>query len=143
MQTVNQLLQTKGRDVWSVTPDASVFEALQLMAAKDVGALLVLDGGRMVGIFSERDYARKVVLQGKSSKETPVREIMTPAVLTVRPEQTIADCMALMTAKRIRHLPVVADNELVGVVSIGDVVKVIIGEQEFMIDQLQQYITGT
>lgn len=143
MLTVKQLLHVKGRDVWTVSGDTSVFEALQLMADKDIGAVLVTDDGRVVGIFSERDYARKVVLHGKSSKETLVREIMTTDVITVHPDQTIGDCMALMTNKRIRHLPIVEDDQLIGLVSIGDVVKAIIGEQEFMIGQLQQYIAGT
>ena len=142
MLTVKQLLHVKGRDVWTVGGDATVFEALQLMADKDIGAVLVTDESRVVGIFSERDYARKVILHGKSSKETQVREIMTTDVITVHPDQTIAHCMALMTNKRIRHLPIVEDDQLIGLVSIGDVVKAIIGEQEFMIGQLQQYIAG-
>lgn len=142
MLTVKQLLHVKGRHVWSVSPDTSVFDALQLMAKHDIGAVLVMDGPRVVGIFSERDYARKVILHGKSSKETLVREIMTADVITVHPEQTIADCMNIMTDNRIRHLPVVAGGQLIGLVSIGDVVKAIIGEQEFVIDQLQQYISG-
>lgn len=143
MKTVNQLLQTKGRDVWSITPDAPIFDALQLMADKDVGALLVLDGERVVGIFSERDYARKVVLEGKSSRDTAVGEVMTRRVVYVRPEQSIEECMALMTERHIRHLPVLDDDRLVGVISIGDVVKSIITEQQFMIEQLETYITGS
>ena len=143
MKTVTQLLRTKGQQVLSVSPDMPVFEALGVMADKNVGALLVVEGERLVGVFSERDYARKVILKGKSSKDTPVREIMSSHVLYVRPEQTIEDCMALMTGKRVRHLPVL-DEELrvVGVISIGDVVKDIISEQEFIIEQLQNYITG-
>jgi CBS domain-containing protein len=137
-----QLLQTKGQDIWSITPDALVIDALKLMAEKRVGALLVLEAGQVVGIISERDYARKVSLLGKSSKTTPVREIMTEKVVYVRPEQTIEDCMALMTDKRIRHLPVLADDQLIGVISIGDVVKAVISEQEFIIAQLENYIIG-
>jgi CBS domain-containing protein len=124
MKTVKHLLRTKGHDVLSVAPDTAVFEALRLMAEKNVGAVLVLEGERLVGIFSERDYARKVILKGKSSKETLVREIMSSHVLYVRPEQTIEDCMALMTGKRVRHLPVLDEAQrVVGVISIGDVVK--------------------
>jgi len=142
MKTVTQLLRAKGHEILSVSPEVPVFEALQMMADKNVGALLVVDGGRLVGIFSERDYARKVILKGKTSKETPVREIMSSHVLYVRPQQTIEECMALMTDKRVRHLPVFDDEKLVGVISIGDVVKAIIAEQEFVIEQLQNYITG-
>ena len=142
MKTVTQLLREKGQKVLSVAPETSVFEALQVMAEKNVGALVVVEGERLVGIFSERDYARKVILKGKASKEIAVREIMTSHVLYVRPEQTIDDCMALMTDKRVRHLPVLDEERLVGVISIGDVVKAIIAEQEFMIEQLQNYITG-
>jgi len=143
MKTVRQLLRTKGNDVLSVSPDSAVFEALRRMAEKNVGAVLVLEGERLVGIFSERDYARKVILKGKSSKDTLVREIMSSHVLYVRPEQTIEECMALMTGKRVRHLPVLDEKlRVVGVISIGDVVKDIISEQEFMIEQLQNYITG-
>ena len=143
MKTVRLLLRSKGNDVLSVAPATTVFEALRLMAEKNVGAVLVLEGERLVGIFSERDYARKVILKGKSSKETLVREIMSSHVLYVRPEQTTEDCMALMTGKRVRHLPVLDEEQrVVGVISIGDVVKDIISEQEFMIEQLQNYITG-
>ena len=142
MKTVTQLLRTKGQQVLSVSPDMPVFEALGVMADKNVGALLVVEGERLVGVFSERDYARKVILKGKSSKDTPVQEIMSSHVLYVRPEQTIEDCMALMTDKRVRHLPVMEAEKLVGVISIGDVVKAVIAEQEFMIEQLQNYITG-
>jgi len=142
MKTVTQLLRTKGQQVLSVSPDMPVFEALGVMADKNVGALLVVEGERLVGVFSERDYARKVILKGKSSKDTPVQEIMSSHVLYVRPEQTIEDCMALMTDKRVRHLPVMEEGRVVGVISIGDVVKAIIAEQEFIIEQLQNYITG-
>jgi CBS domain-containing protein len=128
--TVGELLQNKGSDIWSINPQASVFTALQIMAEKNVGALLIIEDGRLVGIFSERDYARKVILKGRTSKGTKVRELMTQHVLYVTPEMKINDCMALMTAKRIRHLPVLKDSQLVGIVSIGDVVKSIISEQE-------------
>lgn len=142
MKTVRHVLQVKGRQTWSIRPDASVYDALTLMADKEVGALLVLDGGKLVGIISERDYARKVILKGKSSLETPVRDIMTPKVICVRPEQTIEECMALMTDKHVRHLPVVVGDEVVGVISIGDLVKAVIAEKDFMIKQLEDYITG-
>jgi CBS domain-containing protein len=142
MKTVAQLLRSKTHGVLSISPDTAVFHALQLMADKNVGALLVLDGDNLVGIFSERDYARKIILVGKSSKETAVREIMSSHVLYVRPQQTIEDCMALMTDKHVRHLPVLEDERVIGVISIGDVVKGIISEQEFMIEQLQNYISG-
>ena len=142
MITVRQLLRVKGRDVWSIAPDATVYDALNLMADKKVGALLVLKGEKLVGIISERDYARKVILKGKSTMETPVREIMTGEVVSVGPQQTIQECMALMTEKRFRHLPVFEEDRLIGIISIGDVVKAIISEQEFMIEQLERYITN-
>src|SRR5689334_22839440 len=142
MKTVAQLLRTKGHHVLTVAPDVSVFDALGVMADKNVGALLVVEERRLIGVFSERDYARKVILKGKASRDVAVREIMTSPVLYVRPEQTIEDCMALMTDKRVRHLPVLEDERLVGVISIGDVVKAIIAEQEFLIEQLQNYIRG-
>ena len=142
MKTVTQLLRTKAAGILSVSPETPVFSALQVMAEKNVGALLVLEREELVGIFSERDYARKVILKGKTSKETPVREIMSSHVLYVRPEQTIEDCMALMTDKRVRHLPVLEHGKVIGVISIGDVVKALIAEQQFIIEQLQNYITG-
>jgi CBS domain-containing protein len=142
MVTVRQCLQSKGGEIWSVRPDVSVYQALEMMAEKDIGALLVLDGEKLVGIFSERDYARKVILQGKSSRDTWVSEIMTSRVVFVHLEQTIEECMALMTEKHIRHLPVLDGERLVGVISIGDVVKAIITEQQFVIEQLEHYITG-
>jgi CBS domain-containing protein len=142
MKTVGNLLQVKGHTVWSIGPEATVYEALQLMADKDVGALLVLDGGRVAGIFSERDYARKIILKGKASRETPVGDIMTERVIYVRPDQSVVACMALMTHHHIRHLPVLDGGELIGLISIGDVVKAIMSEQEFMIEQLENYIQG-
>jgi CBS domain-containing protein len=143
MKIVFDILQTKGRQVWSVSPDTTVYDALSLMADKGIGAVLVIDQDQPVGIFSERDYARKVILEGKSSRLTPVKEIMSTRVLYVSPEQTIAECMALMTDKHVRHLPVLKDGVLDGVVSIGDVVKAIITDHEFTIDQLERYITGS
>lgn len=140
MLTVRELLAKKGSQVWSVSPDATVYEALQLMAEQNVGAVLVLAGEQLAGILSERDYARKVILLGKSSKDTPVREIMTQRVVCVRPTNTIDECMALMTDKRVRHLPVVAEKHVTGVISIGDVVKATIAEQRFIIEQLEHYI---
>jgi CBS domain-containing protein len=140
MKTVQQLLESKRHGVASVAPETSVLDALRVMAEKEIGAVLVLDGDSLVGIFSERDYARKVVLQGKASKDTPVREIMTEKVVCVRPEQTIEDCMGLMTGKRIRHLPVLQHKKVIGVVSIGDVVKEMLVEKEFVIKQLESYI---
>jgi CBS domain-containing protein len=142
MKTVTFLLRAKGNEVLTVSPDTPVFEALGVMAEKNVGAVLVVEGERLVGIFSERDYAWKVILKGKSSKETPVREIMSSTVLYVTPQRTIEECMVLMTEKRVRHLPVLEGDRLVGVISIGDIVKEVIAEQEFIIEQLQNYITG-
>jgi CBS domain-containing protein len=142
MTNVAHLLHAKGPAVWSIPPHASVYDAIKMMADKEVGALLVIDAQRLVGIVSERDYARKVILQGKSSRDTPVREIMTDKVFYVRPDQTVEDCMALMTAHRIRHLPVLDEDQVMGVVSIGDLVKALLSEQEVRIQQLEQYIMG-
>ncbi|MCH7618289.1 MAG: CBS domain-containing protein [Candidatus Marinimicrobia bacterium] len=142
MKLVSELLRAKEREIWSVSPDSSVLEALNLMADKNVGALLVFEEEKLVGIFSERDYARKVILKGKASKDTTVKEIMSSKVLYVKPEQSVEECMALMTDKRIRHLPVLEEDQVVGVISIGDVVKAIISDQDFMIHQLESYITG-
>ena len=141
-RTVAHLLAQKGSDVWTIAPDATVFEALQLMSGKDAGALAVVDQGRLVGIISERDYTRKGVLDDRRSRETLVRQIMTARVLTVTRSHTIGECMALMTNKRIRHLPVVEGDALLGLVSIGDVVKALIADQEHTIEQLERYITG-
>jgi CBS domain-containing protein len=127
--------------VWSIEPSASVYDAIELMAEKGIGALLVMEAGKLVGILSERDYARKIILQGRASKSTAVKEIMTSRVAYTDPEQDIQECMALMTDKRIRHLPVLESGQLCGVVSIGDLVKAIIDEQKFIIEQLERYIT--
>jgi CBS domain-containing protein len=140
MKTVRDLLDVKGGNLWSVAPDQTVYEALALMAEREVGAVLVFEGGRMVGILSERDYARQVILKGKASKDTPVREIMTPRVITVGPDQCMDDCMAIMTNKRVRHLPVVVGDRVVGILSIGDVVKAVISEKQSHIEQLEDYI---
>lgn len=140
--TAGQLLRTKGGDIWSVSKDASVYDALALMAQHDVGALPVLEDGDLVGIVSERDYARKVILKGRASRETRVDEVMSRDVVTVAPDRTMQECMERMTERRIRHLPVVRDGELIGIVSIGDVVKATIAEQAFLIDQLRSYIQG-
>jgi CBS domain-containing protein len=142
MTTVRQLLRKKGTDVWSTSPDVSVYDALLLLAEKNIGALLVLEDGELVGILSERDYARKVVLHGKTSMVTTVREIMVEDVITVDPQTSIRDAMALMTEKHIRHLPVIEETEIAGVISIGDLVKSIIADQEFTINQLENYIRG-
>jgi CBS domain-containing protein len=142
MKTVKDILRIKGNDIWSTTPDATVYEALQTMAEKNVGALVVLDADTVVGIMSERDYARKVILHGRSSREIRVREIMTSEVYFVRPEQDIKECMAQMTDKRVRHLPTLENDRLVGIISIGDVVKAVIAEHESTIKHLEDYITG-
>ncbi len=143
MTTVNQLLQVKGNDVWSVPPNTTTFDAVKLMADMNIGSLLVIENGDIVGIFSERDYARKVALLNRSSKTTPVGEIMSSPVVSVRPDQNLQKCMALMTDKRIRHLPVIdEEGELMGIISIGDVVKAVISEQEVIINHLQDYISG-
>jgi CBS domain-containing protein len=140
MRLVCEILQSKGHDVWFVRPEAFVFDAVKMMSERSVGALLVMEGENMVGIITERDYARKVVLAGKSSKQTQVKDIMTQRVLWVAPERTIEECMALMTDKKVRHLPVIENTQVVGIVSIGDLVKAIIAEQQIIIDQLQNYI---
>ena len=142
MYTVRHLLQGKGNQVWTVTPQTTVYEALQLMATKNCGAVVVVDGARVAGIFTERDYSRKVVLQGRTSKTTAVGELMTTEVLYINPDVTMEECMALMTQKRTRHLPVLEHDQLAGLVSIGDVVKAVISDREFTIRELERYITG-
>jgi CBS domain-containing protein len=143
MTTVAQILQSKSdHAIHSIAPAASVFDAVKLMSDKNIGALLVMEGGKIVGVITERDYARKVILMAKSSKEMPVRDIMTTQVMYVRPNQTSEECMVLMTENRVRHLPVMDQGKLVGLVSIGDLVKDVIAEQKFIIEQLEHYIAG-
>ena len=140
MTTLKMLLKGKGHDVWSVHPDDTVLDAIKMLAEKDIGALIVIKDDRPVGIFTERDYARNVYLKGKSSLDTAVRDVMVAPVICVKPDQTVDECMALMTAKRFRHLPIMDGDELVGMVSIGDLVKSVIAEQQFTIEQMEQYI---
>ena len=142
VDTVRAVLKQKGHEIWSVPPEALVYNAIEMMAEKHVGALLVISEGKLVGVISERDYARKVILQGKSSKQTQIEEIMTSPVIFVGPEHTVEDCMRVMTNNRIRHLPVVENEKVVGVLTIGDLVKSIISAQEETIEQLHNYITG-
>jgi len=143
VRTVRHLLELKGGDAWSITPDATVYDALRLMADKDVGALLVMVKDDLVGIFSERDYARKIILHGKSSKETLVREVMTDKLFTIHPDQTMDECMELMTEKHVRHLPVMIDKHVMGVISIGDVVKDIIIRQRKTISNLESKLLSS
>jgi len=140
--TISEILNHKGATVWSISPELMVFDAIQMMADKNVGALLVIDQGKLVGILSERDYTRKVALKGKSSKQTPVKEILSEQLIHVSPAHTVEDCMRLMTEHRVRHLPVLDGDKIVGVVSIGDLVNWIITAQTTTIHQLQTYITG-
>ena len=142
MITVKQILDEKGHQAWTIGPEAKVFDALKLMAEKGIGALVVVEGGRVAGILSERDYARKIALMGRFSQDTPIKDIMTSQVYGVHPSASAEECLALMTDRRIRHLPVLEKDKLTGVISIGDVVKAVISEQEFMIAQLENYITG-
>ena len=142
MHTAADILHSKGRQVWSVAPDILIIEAIRLLAEKEVGALLVMDDEKLVGIVTERDYARKVALEGRSSSNSLVREIMSTHVLCARPAQTVQECMALMSDKRARHLPVVDHKKVIGIISIGDLVKSVIAEQQFEIEQLQHYISN-
>ena len=142
MRTVRQLLEAKAPEIYAIAPDAPVIEAIRLMAEKRIGALLVMDGARLLGILSERDYARKIVLQGRSSSDTPVSTIMTADVITVRPDDTAEHCMQVVTEQRIRHLPVLRAGEVIGVVSIGDLVKAVIEDQQVELAQLQRYIAS-
>ncbi len=142
MALVRDLLQNKGRDVWTIAPEATVYEALELLARHDIGALPVCTAGELVGMFSERDYARKVILKGKSSRETTVGELMSSPVYTIGPADTLDDCLVLMTVRRVRHLPVMDRGNLVGLVSIGDVGKAMIADQRVMIKDLENYIMG-
>jgi len=139
-KTVGDVIKKKGRQVWSVTPSTTVYDTLMLMADREIGAVLVIEEDHPVGIFSERDYARQVILKGRASKDTPVREVMSSRIVFVRPDQSLEDCMALMTDKRMRHLPVMHQGALAGMLSIGDVVKEMISEKEFLIEQLANYI---
>lgn len=142
MKTIKDLLGNKGQEIWSVGPDATVYEAIELMAEKGVGALMVMDDERPAGIISERDYARKVILVGRSSKDTLVREIMTSRLIHTSPDRSVEECMTLMTTNKIRHLPVMEADQLVGIVSIGDLVKATISDQQSTIEQLERYISG-
>jgi CBS domain-containing protein len=142
MKKVKELLKGKGRELWSIGPDDSVYNGIAMMADKNVGALLVMEDARLVGVISERDYSRKVILEGRASKETRVSEIMATEVVYVEPDETVEECMALMTDKHIRYLPVMDGEELLGIVSIGDLVKAVIAEQQFVIEQLEHYISG-
>jgi CBS domain-containing protein len=140
--TISEILHHKGTQVWSVSPESMVFDAIQLMADKNIGALLVIEGGKLVGIMTERDYTRKVALKGKSSKQTPVREIVSGQIIHATPEHTVEECMRLMTEHRVRHLPVIEGENILGIVSIGDLVNWIISAQTTTIQQLQAYISG-
>jgi CBS domain-containing protein len=140
IETIGSILRTKGQTIWSITPDATVYDAIALMAEKGIGALLINSEDRLVGIVSERDYARKVILQGRSSKDTRAEDIMTRDLVTVSAEDTVDECLRIMTHHRIRHLPVLSRGKLVGIVSIGDLVKAIIADQAHTIDQLNTYI---
>lgn len=142
MAFVRQLLQGKPTEVWTIEPQATVYEALELLAAKNIGAVPVVEDGELVGMFSERDYARKVILKGRSSRETTVRDLMSHPVFRVGPEETIETCMVLMTTQHIRHLPVIEGGQLIGLVSIGDILKAIIANQQVLIKDLQNYIVG-
>jgi CBS domain-containing protein len=142
MKTIQQLLDTKGDQVWSIGPDASVYDALVVMAEHQIGALLVMDDSGMIGLISERDYARDVVLRGRTSKDTRVRDVMAKRVICTRPDHTLEEAMALMTEKRVRHLPVIAEGKVIGLISIGDLIKSIISEHKFIIEQLEHYISS-
>jgi CBS domain-containing protein len=142
VQTVKQLLESKGHDVWSIDADDSVFDALGLMAEKEAGALIVMEASKPIGLISERDYARNVLLKGQSFRDAPVREVMTRHVICARPELSVEECMRIMTEKRVRHLPVMDGLHLIGIISIGDLVKAIIAEQQSIISQLENYISG-
>lgn len=143
MNTVKDILNSKGNAVWSVTPQTKVFDALKLMAEKNIGAVLVAENEKVVGIFSERDYARKVAIEGKSSKKVFVQEVMSPRVLFVTSDKYVEECLAIMNEKKIRHLPVFENEKLKGIISIGDVVKALIEHKEFTIEQLEKYITNS
>ena len=140
MITIRHLLDTKGYEIWSISPNATVYEAIELLADKDIGAVLVMDDGKLEGILSERDYARRLILKGRTSKGTEVRDVMTSDVLTLNPDNTLEECMALMTQKHVRHIPILEEGKVIGIVSIGDAVNATIANQEFLIEQLEKYI---
>jgi IMP dehydrogenase len=142
MEMIKELLKVKGHNIWTVEPDDSVYDAIKLMADKEVGALMVMEGRKLVGVISERDYARKVILKERSSRGTKVKEIMTTRVVYAQPEQNVNECMVLMSEKHIRHLPIMEEEKLLGVITIGDLVKSIIAQQQLTIEQLEQYISG-
>jgi len=142
MRRVKRILEMKGHEVWSIEPSASVYDAIHLLAEKEIGALLVMTGNELVGIFSERDYARQIILKDRSSEDTKVQDIMTKEVVRVQPNDEIADCMTLMTERRFRHLPVIEDGKVIGVISIGDIVGAVIAQQQSTIDDLEKYISG-
>ena len=142
LRKIKDLLDEKGREIWSISPDSTVYDAMKLMADKEIGSLAVLEDGRLVGLISERDYARNVILKGRSSKDTPVREIMERRPVCATPDESVEESMAVMTDRRTRHLPVIEGDKLVGIISIGDLVKAIISDQEFTIEQLVNYISG-
>lgn len=142
MGKVRNLLQTKGNAIFSVEPSTMVYRAIELMCEKNIGGLLICENGKLLGIFTERDYARKLILKGRSSKDTPIRDLMTSNLITVTPDTSVDDCMRVMTGRKIRHLPVLDNNELVGIISIGDVVRFVIEEQKSIIEHLEHYITG-
>lgn len=142
MHTIRQIISDKGTDIWSVDSSQTVYEAVRYMAERGVGAVPVIDDGQLQGMFSERDYARKVILEGKASRDTLVRDVMTSPVITIAPNALAEEGLALMTRKRIRHLPVMEKGQLIGLVSIGDLVNVVIGDQQHLIEQLERYVTG-
>lgn len=142
MGKVRNLLQTKGNAIFSVEPSTMVYRAIELMCEKNIGGLLICENGKLLGIFTERDYARKLILKGRSSKDTPIKDLMTSNLITVTPDTSIDDCMRVMTGRKIRHLPVLDNNVLVGIISIGDVVRFVIEEQKSIIEHLEHYITG-
>jgi CBS domain-containing protein len=142
MTIIKHVLETKGREVHTIDPDASVFDALKLMAEHNIGSLVVVDDGDLVGIITERHYAREVALKGRTSPETTIREIMTTKIICARPDQSVEQCMAMMTVMGVRHLPVLEEGRLVGIVSIGDLVKSVVGDQKFIIEELENYISG-
>ncbi len=142
MKTIKQLLEAKGHEVWSVTPEMSVYEAIEQMSERGIGALAVMESNRLVGMFSERDYARKVLLRGRMSRDTLVREVMTTRVIFAHLDHSAEECLAVMTERRFRHLPVMEEDQLLGMISIGDLVKIIIEDQQFTIEQLEHYISG-